>query len=170
MILCESRSLAGVLDRIAAGFACPLASTNGFCKGFLSSTGLPALRVDQRVLYLGDLDYSGGQIEEHTKSVLAERIPLSRAGARVLLLRNWERLMLTDEQVERERLPVISKYDRRTKSYHDAVETEALGQKFIVDAVRTRLDELMPEPIADVLERQERQRAEVAARLREMRL
>ena len=31
---------------------------------------------------------------------------------------------------------------------------------------RARLDELMPEPLADVLERQESQRAQLAAQLR----
>ena len=40
--------------------------------------------------------------------------------------------------------------------YFDAVETEAFGQANIVAALRARLDELMPEPLADVLERQER--------------
>ena len=47
-----------------------------------------------------------------------------------------------------------------------AVETEALGQANIVAALRARLDELMPEPLADVLERQDQQRARVAAELR----
>ena len=50
--------------------------------------------------------------------------------------------------------------------YFDAVETEAFGQANIVAALRTRLDELMPEPLDDVLERQRRQRVEVAERLR----
>jgi hypothetical protein len=53
--------------------------------------------------------------------------------------------------------------------YFDAVETEALGQARIVAAFRARLDELMPEPIDDVLERQALQRTQVAEQLRQLR-
>lgn len=53
--------------------------------------------------------------------------------------------------------------------YFDAGETEALGQARIVAALRARLDELMPEPIDDVLERQALQRTQVAEQLRQLR-
>ena len=53
--------------------------------------------------------------------------------------------------------------------YFDAAETEAFGQANIVAAVRGRLDDLMLEPLDDVLEREERQRAEVAELLRRTR-
>ena len=42
----------------------------------------------------------------------------------------------------------------------EAVETEILGQAFIVNALKTRLDELMPEPLADVA-RQDEQSADM---------
>ncbi len=48
------------------------------------------------------------------------------------------------------------------------METEAFGQARIVAAVRARLEELMPEPLERVLERQQRQRDQVAARLGEL--
>lgn len=66
---------------------------------------------------------------------------------------------------------VISKRDGRYNParYYDAVETEAFGQARIVAAVRDRLDELMPEPLDDVLERQARQREQVAEQLRQLR-
>ena len=80
---------------------------------------------------------------------------------------------MTTEQVDAHglRSDIISKPDRRYKPwrYFDAIETETLGQRLIVDALRTRLDELMPEPLADVQKRQTRQRAEVAEQLRRMR-
>ena len=62
----------------------------------------------------------------------------------------------------------ISKPDRRYRpvQYFDAVETEAFGQANIVAALRARLDALMPEPLDDVLERQDAQRVEVAEQLR----
>jgi hypothetical protein len=67
---------------------------------------------------------------------------------------------------------VIRKLDKlygNGGQYFDAVETEASGQARIIEAVRVRLDELMPEPLDAVLERQARQRTEVAEQLRQMR-
>ena len=57
---------------------------------------------------------------------------------------------MTAEQIEIFGLTVISKYDARTKSHHDAVETEALGQTAIVDLLEMRLEDLLPEPIEDM--------------------
>ena len=61
----------------------------------------------------------------------------------------WERLALTQEQVDRYDLPVIEKHDRRYNDDHphEAVETEALSQTIIVEIVRNRLEQLLPEPL-----------------------
>jgi hypothetical protein len=67
MILCESRSLAGVLREVAAEYLCPIAATNGQVGGFLRTDISPESRPGQRVLYLGDLDLSGGHIEANTR-------------------------------------------------------------------------------------------------------
>jgi hypothetical protein len=170
LILCESRSLAGVLSGIAARYASPIAATNGQARGFLITKVAPALLRGQRVLYLGDWDHCGHQIEAATRRTLVEH-----SGTRGLLLQAdglWERVALTTEQVDTHglRSKVISKADRRYKPtrYFDAVETEAFGQANIVAALRDRLDELMPEPIGDVLEREEEQRTEVAEQLRRL--
>ena len=163
LILCESRSLAGVLRGIAARYACPIASTNGQARGFLISKVAPTLRASQRVLYLGDWDHCGHQIEAATRRTLAEHTGVHE--------RPWERVALTDEQVAQLGPDVvIRKRDRRYNGerYFDAVETEAFGQANIVAALRARLDELMPEPIGDVHEREARQRAQVAERLRSL--
>jgi hypothetical protein len=53
--------------------------------------------------------------------------------------------------------------DRRP---HLAYEAEALGQVQLEAIVRARLDALLPEPLARVLERERRQRVEVLRRLR----
>ena len=111
------------------------------------------------VLYFGDLDLSGGQIEDNTRRVLEQVI-----GG---LLR-WERVALTEEQVSDHSLPVIIKRDRRYKDGkpHEAVETEALRQTVLMDILRSRLDELIPESLTRVHEREARQRRRVAATLR----
>ena len=75
LIICESRSLAGVLHNLAATYACAITSTNGQCRGFLVSKVAPALRAGQRVLYLGDWDRGGHQIEAATKTTLTEHSP-----------------------------------------------------------------------------------------------
>jgi hypothetical protein len=179
LILCESRSLAGVLDNLAATYACPIASTNGQARGFLITTVAPVLAANQRVLDLGDWDRGGHQIEAATRRTLVEHAlawdgDLSDDGddGDDGL---WERVALTEQQVEENDLPVIQKLDRRYAGtngergrYFDAVETEAFGQANIVAALRDRLDELMPEPLDRVLERQTRQRDHVAERLREL--
>jgi hypothetical protein len=161
LILCESRSLAGALRATAARYACPIASTNGQAGGFLITKVAPMLVPGQWVLYVGDWDWCGQQIELNTRRTLTGLV-----GDLV-----WERVALTQAQVEQFDLPIISKLDNRYRppEAFDAVETEALGQARIVAAVRARLDELMPEPIADVLERQAAQRAQVAEQLRRLR-
>ena len=101
------------------------------------------------MLYLGDLDLAGERhIEANTRRVL-ERL---RGALR------WERVALTLDQVRDYNVPPMLKTDHRFKGdrgIHEAYETEALSQTVIVDIVRQRLDELLPEPLANVLERAE---------------
>jgi hypothetical protein len=160
LILTESRSLAGVLRALVREYGGLIAATNGQCGGFLHTKIAPTLRFKQRVLYLGDLDLSGGLIEQNTRRVLERE-----AGA----LR-WERLALTRAQVDEYDLPVIEKRDRRYSDGHphEAVETEALSQTIIVEIVRSRLEQLLPEPLATVLERTERQRAVIQRALQKL--
>ena len=82
----------------------------------------------------------------------------------------WERLALTSQQVQDNDLLVISKPDYRYRPtrYYDAVETEAYGQANIIDAVCTRLDELLPQPLDDVLARESAQRDELRRRLADL--
>ena len=141
MILTESRSLAGVLRHIVVDYRARVASTNGQCGGFLRTNIAPQLKAGDRVIYLRDLDLSGGQIEGNTQD---ER-EISGALA-------WERLALTKTQVREYDLPVIVKHDRRYKDGrpHEAVETEAISQRVLIDILQARLDALLPEPLTHV--------------------
>jgi len=136
-----------------------LPPTNGQCGGFLHTEIAPQLQPGDRVIYLGDLDLAGDQIEENTRRVLEREI-----GGELL----WERLALTHEQVREYDLPVITKHDRRYKDGrpHEAVETEAISQRVLINILRNRLDELLPEPLSRVQERERRQRRRVAALLK----
>ena len=158
MIITESRSLGGVLNRVGYEYLVPIAPTNGMVGGFLRTDVAPALVSYQKVLYLGDFDWQGTQIESNTRTVLEDLVgPL-----------DWERVALTAEQVEQHNLTRIRKADRRYKPvrHHDAVECEALEQALIVRLVRERLDALLPEPLVQVRRREKRQRKKVEAALR----
>ena len=151
LILCESRSLAGCLRPVTAQYRLRCAPTNGQCAGFLHTDIAPILKPWQRVLYLGDYDRAGDDIEANTRWVLEQEVGELE----------WERLALTAEQVERYSLPKIIKIDRRFKDgrgTHEAVETEALSQRIILEIVRTRLNQLLPDPLESVQEREKRER------------
>jgi hypothetical protein len=156
LILCESRSLAGVLRRIAARYLCPIASTNGQVGGFLVTEIAPLLKDGRRVLYFGDFDHQGHQIEDATRRRLEEHVGE---------ITEWERLALTEEQVTRYDLErvAIEKVDRRYKppQVHRAIETEALSQTVIETILTERLDDLLPQPVEDVLVREREERAEL---------
>ena len=159
MILTESRSLAGVLQRIAAQFLCPIAATNGQTSGFLHTVIAPALVPGQEVLYFGDLDRSGGHIEGNTRRILEELVgPLK-----------WTRLALTIEQVEQYHVPKKMKLDRRYKGgkRSAAYETEALSQVVIQDLLRQALLDRLPEPLEAVQAREGRQRNKIRRALKE---
>jgi len=161
LILCESRSLAGVLRRIAGNYLCPIAATNGQAGGFLRTDVGPLMSGgDRTVLYFGDLDFSGGQIEEHTRDVLSEFGECE-----------WLRLGVTEEQVEERGLTPIMKTDNRFKPAreHPAVETEALSQEKIQRLLRQALEDAIPESLATVADRARGQRVAVRQALRPLR-
>jgi hypothetical protein len=155
LILTESRSLAGVLRTVASEYRVSIAATNGQCGGFLRTEIAPQLQGAERIIYLGDLDLSGDQIEANTRRVLEQASGVDLA---------WERLALTRQQVREHDLPIIVKHDRRYKDgrAHEAVETEAISQRVLIEILQERLDSLLPEPLPRVRERERRQRRSVA--------
>ena len=143
LIVCESRATAGVLARTAAEYVCPITGTAGQVGGFLMTEVAPLLEATGGgVRYLGDLDKSGRDIEANTRGVLERAV-----GAEL----DWRRLGMTEEQAEDLGLDSIWKVDGRSGQGHLAYEVEALGQAGVVALVRTPLDDLLPEPLADVL-------------------
>jgi hypothetical protein len=83
---------------------------------------LPLLNPGDVVDYLGDFDLAGDQIEKNTRRVLELVI-----GGKL----QWDRLALTEKQVEKYKVPRIIKGDGRYKDGrpHEAVETEAISQR-----------------------------------------
>jgi hypothetical protein len=163
LIICESRAVMGVLERLTSEFLVPITATGGQCRGFLINEIAPLLEGnDRRVGYIGDHEVSGPaeQIEANTRRVL------ERHANRKFDDHTWQRIALTQAQVDRnprlKRL-VITKYDNRykpAKSY-EAIECEAMKQIELVKLVRAWLNAQLPEPLDSVLEREERQREQV---------
>jgi hypothetical protein len=103
----------------------------------------------QRVLYLGEYDLAGNDIEYNTRTVL-ERI----VGGELA----WQRIALTEEQVISRNLSRIVKEDKRflDGGKHEAVETEALSQRVITAIVRDALDPPLARAVDQVLARETR--------------
>jgi hypothetical protein len=164
LILTESRSLGGVLSRLVSEYRCGIAPTNGQVGGFLYTDVAPVLTGNDRpVLYLGDLDDQGHQIENNTRRVL------ERETGREI---DWTRIAITEAQVEgllAAGMKPIMKADRRYRkdteraAARPAWEAEALGQGVIVALVRGALDALLPEPLASVQVRERLEQARLDA-------
>jgi hypothetical protein len=164
LILCESRSLAGVLRNIAGTYLAPIAATNGQTGGFLHTDIGPLAGhayveggEPVRVLYMGDYDLSGGHIEENTRRVLEDYADL-----------DWRRIAITGAQVREKGLPKVDKKDNRYKPARTfpAVETEALKQTEIQRILSEALDGLLPQPLSEVQKVEREQRVLVREALR----
>lgn len=156
LLLVEDRATAGVLRVMTAEYLCGIAATNGQVGGFLHTEVAPVLRDNDRaVLYLGDWDHQGRQIEENTRDVL------ERAAGRPI---DWTRIAITTSQIAERGLTPRWKQDHRYRPplEHEAWEAEALGQGTIQRLVRDVLDAMLPEPLDDVVDREQEQRDAIA--------
>jgi hypothetical protein len=160
-----------VLERITAGYLCPITATGGQCGGHIVNEIVPLLEGNERkVLYLGDCEERGpgDQIEANTRRYIEKH------AGRTFTDETWIKVALTPEQVARSprlRRLAIDKVDRRYKPPrpYRAIECEAVGQAVLERMLRTVLDRLLPEPLERVRVREQRQRAKVRAALRRMR-
>jgi hypothetical protein len=163
LYLFETRAAWAVSRDLFSEYLAPNAPSGGQCHGFLVNEIAPQLKDNnRRVRYVGDYELRGpaDQIEAHTRKVL------ERHTGRKFTPETWEKIALTESQVRarpRLRKLEITKYDRRYKppKAYQAVECEALTQKVLLDILRKDLDALLPEPLDDVLVREERQRTKV---------
>jgi hypothetical protein len=90
LILCESAATAAVLRyAVAADYVAPISGVRGQAAGFLRNEIAPRLAGNDRpVLYLGDLDRSGADIEANAQRVL-EREQAEQAAWRERLGGPW---------------------------------------------------------------------------------
>jgi hypothetical protein len=159
LILCESRQTAAVLTPVVREYRALISGLGGQVHGHLVVEVVPRLVSGQTILWLGDRDLSGDQIEESAIRILGQHNTADNVTIR--------RLALTQAQVDEHNLEPIRKTDNRYTEGrpHMAVELEALGQREIVALVRQALDDLLPQPLADVQVREHRERTAIARRL-----
>lgn len=81
LIVCESRTFGGVLARtLAPEYLCPVTATGGQVGGFLHTNIAPLLiGNERRVLYVGDLDLAGRDIEG-AKALVEALVRLAQRG------------------------------------------------------------------------------------------
>ena len=95
-----------MLSGLARTYLAPIAPTNGQVAGFLRTEIAPDLVAGQRVLYLGDFDLSGDQIEANTCRVLESLVgPL-----------DWRRTAITAKQIDVYDLPAFRRPTGATRA------------------------------------------------------
>ncbi len=174
MIICESRGVRAALRATAQRYGAQITSTNGQVGGFLHTDVAPKMTEQTSVAYFGDHNPSGSMIEANTRRVLERETTRSlyapgRPVSAVLPL-TWERLAVTPELVEQYNaahpdrpLPPKPGTDERYAdgNPHESYECEALGQQELNRLLTGWLEGLLPEPLADVQERERAQREEL---------
>jgi hypothetical protein len=165
LTICEARATRGALERITSEYLAPITATAGQSGGHIvNEIGPLLMNNERRVLYIGDceVDGPGDQIEANTRRYIEQHT------GRTFTAKTWTRVALTTGQVNRRpnlRRLAINKLDHRCKPPHpyQAIECEAVGQATLQRMLRDQLDELLPEPLADVRVREQRQRKKVRA-------
>jgi hypothetical protein len=143
LLVVESESLAGLFEPLAARYRIVLVSVRGQAGGaYLVNDVRPYVeRGHTEVLYVGDFDKAGGDIEDSAR----ERLE-THSGRRL----RWSRLALTAEQVEAHDLPLIERYDHRDGQTREVCECEAMPQAILLDLVETAVRDRLPAPLQAV--------------------
>ena len=165
LILCESRGMQGVLRNMAAEFLCPIGGTAGQTAGFLHREVAPLFTTytgdeERLVLYVGDLDAQGLDIEANSRRTLEKATSLE-----FVVGLNWERLALTEAQAGE--MTAVMKTDRRRTDLtaRPAYEVEALGQRRALELIRAGIEALLPEGLDEAKARETRQKDALRAYL-----
>jgi len=150
VVICESRGVRAALRATADRYGALITSTNGQVGGFLHTDVVPLLAAGCPVAYFGDCNPAGSAIEVNTRRVLEREVgPLG-----------WQRLAVTPEQAAEAGLPPKPGTDRRYRDGrpHISYEAEALGVRELNRLLAGLVDDLLPEPLETVQEREQAER------------
>jgi hypothetical protein len=160
VLVVESKSLAAFFGSVAYTYRVPLIPLGGQSSGsFLANDVAQHLRKTTPVLYVGDYDKAGGDIERSAQDRLLRFAP-AWAG-------EWQRLAVTDEQHARYADLVIVKPDHRSKppTFYETLEAEAIEQTELTRIVEDALDNLLPVALDEIEQREAQERADALRRI-----
>lgn len=146
-VWCESRSIAGVIERDCRDLAVSLFPSGGFSSltlAYSSAMGINEATNDgekaAHVIYIGDYDPAGVlidlSIEKELRQHLHSAIDLS-----------FHRIAITEEQIEQYDLPTKPRKegDKRSQHVKATVEAEAMPAKTMRKLLRDTVEAFLPE-------------------------
>lgn len=164
----ESRSIAGVVQDLCEELAVALYPCGGFSSITFAHDAAQSLNVEQTydpkpvtVFYVGDYDPAGVLIDQSLEAELRTHLDPDVELA-------FERVGITDEQVEEYDLPTKPRKesDRRSLHVKYAVEAEAMPAHVLRHLLRDRIETLLPPDalrVTKVAEESEREGLEMLA-------
>ena len=155
-VWCESRSLAGTVQRTCEELGVDLYPAGGFASDtfvYEAAQEIEYIGKPTVLLYLGDYDPAGLLIDQDIIRKLREHLPEQDVELR--------RLAITAEQIEQYNLPTKPRKagDRRRLDIASTVEAEALPAGTLREMLRDAVDEYLPDGV-----RERTKRAEAAQR------
>jgi hypothetical protein len=137
LLIVESESLAGLCEDLAHEYRIVLVPVRGQSSASLLVNDVTPYveRGSRHVLYVGDHDRSGYDIEASAQARL-------ESFARQALA--WMRVALTADQVAAYDLPLVERVDRRDHQTRLVAECEAMPQATLVALVRQAVGGLLP--------------------------
>ena len=150
-VWCESRSIAGVIERDCNELAVPLYPTGGFSS--LTLTHSAAETIDARVrgfehahvviLYVGDYDPAGVLIDQAIEDDLRQHLQVRNTPADL----EFYRLAINPDQIEQYDLPTKPRKesDRRRRDIEETVEAEAMDAAVLRGLLRSEIEIYIPD-------------------------
>ncbi len=159
----ESRSLAGVVEKDCKELAVSLYPAGGFSSITLAYEAARHINFDAdgrqvNIFYIGDYDPAGVLIDIALERELREHLELD-------IDLNFERIAISEEQIQEYDLPSIPRktHDRRSLHILETVEAEAMPAGILRNLLREHVEEFLPANalrIAKVAEQSEREHIE----------
>lgn len=140
----ESRSIAGVIEDDCRELAVSLYPAGGFTSLTLAYQAAEGINAEHNgrdvvIYYIGDYDPAGVLIDRSIEDELRQHLDSD-------VSMTFERIAITEEQIEEHDLPTKprKKSDRRSLHIEETVEAEAMPAGIMRKMLRDRIEDLLP--------------------------
>ena len=145
-VWCESRSIAGIIEKDCRDLAVSLYPCGGFPSMTLIYEGAKEIKRNLKfknnvqIFYIGDYDPSGVLIDETVETGILEH--LSSFKERI----SFDRIAITEQQIRDLELPTKprKKTDKRRLDISETVEAEAMQAHYLRTLLRNEIEALLP--------------------------